>query len=63
MNNFLGTLACRFGLHSIRITNKWIPSIMAEIVTDFEQTHKCRRCEKVISHIHWQWDGKDMVDV
>lgn len=61
--NLIGRAACAIGLHSVVRREKWTPSIAAEIVTEFEQTHTCKRCAKVLGRVHWRWNGEEMVDV
>lgn len=56
-------ILCAIGLHSVGRMEKWTPGISAKVVTEFEQTLYCKRCEKVLMRTHWRWDGKDMVDV
>jgi|GEM_PF-3420417 len=65
MNLYLliGKAACSVGLHNVVRRDKWTPSIFATVVTEFEQTHRCVRCGKVLGHVHLRWDGVDMVDV
>ena len=58
-----GRALCTIGLHSAARRDKWTPCMFACVVTDFEQTHTCNRCKKVLSHTHLRWDGKEMVDV
>lgn len=55
--------ACAIGLHSVVRQDKWTPSMFSAVVTEFEQTHTCRRCQKVLHHAHLRWDGREMVDV
>ena len=59
----LNKLLCALGFHLIVRQDKWTPSIMANIVTEFEQKHTCSRCKKVVHHIHLHWNGKDMIKV
>lgn len=59
----IGRAACAIGLHSAVRRDKWTPSIAAEVVTEFEQTHTCRRCAKVLGHVRLRWNGEDMIDV
>jgi len=54
-------LLCALGIHSLERQDKWTPSIAAKIVTEFEQTHTCRRCGNVTQHVHLLWNGEDMV--
>ena len=61
--NLIGRAACAIGLHSAVRREKWTPSMFAEVVTEFERTHTCARCSKVLHHVHYRWDGKEMVDV
>ena len=56
-------LLCAIGFHKIFMKEKWIPNISDPIITDFIQIHSCQRCGKIISNIHWRWDGEQMVDV
>ena len=56
-------IACAIGLHSAVRREKWTRSIGAYVVTEFEQTHACKRCQQVLHHVHWRWDGKEVVDV
>lgn len=59
----LGNLLCRMGFHRLARHEKWTPSILAPIVTEFEQKLTCTRCGKVTHHVHFKWDGKEMVKV
>jgi hypothetical protein len=61
--NLINRIACLIGLHAGIRRDKWTPSIGAEIVTDFEQTHTCLHCRKVLHHLHLRWDGKEMINV
>lgn len=54
-------LLCFFGLHRWVFTSKFLPSIHAEIVTDFISHAECKHCKK-IEHNHLVWDGVDMID-
>ena len=55
-------ILCAIGLHASVQTDKWTPHIAAAIVTAFEQTHKCRRCGKVLGHVRFVWNGTRMVE-
>ncbi len=57
------SFACAIGFHSGMMADKWTPNIYAEVVTEFEQVHWCRRCGKIMARTHLQWDGQNMVDV
>lgn len=61
--NLIGRAACAIGMHSAVMRDKWTPSIAAPVVTEFEQTHTCKRCAKVLHHVHLRWNGEEMVDV
>lgn len=63
MTNLIGRAMCAVGLHSVISREKWTPSIPAKVVTEFERTHTCARCEKVTLHVHYRWNGEEMVDV
>lgn len=66
MNNvtsLIGRAACAIGIHAPVRREKWTPSISAEIVTEFEQTHFCRSCGKTLHHERLKWDGENMVPV
>jgi len=54
---------CNLGFHSIRIEDKWMPSINAQIVTKYDRTHTCVHCGKVTNRVTLVWNGKDMVKV
>ena len=58
-----GRALCAMGLHSAAIRDRWTPSMFACVVTDFEQTHTCVRCGKVLRHLQLRWNGEEMVDV
>lgn len=55
---------CAIGLHKPAVKHEWVPSILAEIVTEVKCTCYCQRCERVIGGFHWKWDEqkKEMVD-
>ena len=59
----IGKLMCKLGLHSTSYEDKWTPSITAKVVTDFEQTHTCRRCKKITAHTHIRWNGSEFREV
>lgn len=61
--SLIGRAACAIGLHAAVSCDKWTPSIAAKVVTEFEQTHTCKRCAKVLHRVHLRWNGEDMVDV
>lgn len=63
ITNLISRAACAIGLHAVVRRDKWTPSIFAEVVKEFEQTHTCKRCTKVLHHVHLRWDGKEMIDV
>ncbi len=52
----IGSIACALGLHSKVRRDKWNPGIAADIVLEFEQTHTCNRCAKVLHRFYWRWD-------
>ena len=56
-------LTCALGLHAPVRRDVWTPSMMAPIVREFEQTHTCSRCGKLLGRVHWRWDGAEMVEV
>lgn len=59
----ISRVMCALGIHDAKHTDKWTPSIEANIVTEFEQTHICRRCGKILHHTLLRWNGKEMIDV
>jgi hypothetical protein len=59
----LGKLLCKLGVHDTVFSCAYLPSIDADIVTDFIYHANCRRCGKIIERHHSRWDGKEMVDV
>ena len=61
--NLIGRIACAIGLHSMVRRDIWKPSIYARPVTEFEQTHICDRCGKMLHHIHIRWNGEEMINV
>ena len=56
-------LLCALGFHSITHREKVTRDIRGEIMTEYEHTHFCKRCGKVVLHIHLRWNGEDMIDV
>ena len=58
-------LLCRLGLHRKVYVDKWIPSMYAEVVTDYKSQVRCTRpgCGEVFMRSHLQWNGTDMVEV
>ena len=61
--SLIGRAACAIKLHSAAMVEKWTPNITAKVVTEFEQTHTCKRCAKVLHHVHLRWNGEEMVNV
>jgi hypothetical protein len=55
-------ILCAIGLHASVQTDKWTPHIAAEIVTEFEQTHKCRKCGKILGCVRFVWNGTNMIE-
>lgn len=58
----MSNLLCSMGIHDVSHSDKWTPSIDADIVTEYEYTAKCRRCGKLLDHSHLKWDGQEMVE-
>jgi hypothetical protein len=57
----MSKLLCFLGSHRWKFSATFLPSISAEIVTDYITYCQCERCGKVISHCHVVWDGENMV--
>ncbi len=55
-------ILCCLGLHKIRCTTEFLPSIRAKIVEEVITREECIRCKKVITREHLIWDGEDMID-
>lgn len=49
-------IACAIGLHKVVRRDKWTPSIFADVVKEFEQTHACAHCSKVLHHYRVIYD-------
>lgn len=61
--NLFRKLLCRLGFHKRVWSEKWTPSMGAQIVTEYEHKEFCFYCRKQLSHIHWKWNGEEMEDV
>ena len=57
----IGKILCRLGLHRTVFKATYLPSIDAEIITDFITQVKCLRCGKVIERTHSTWDGRKLI--
>lgn len=55
----IGILLCKIGIHDSSVIPTWIPSIKAEILTEYKFTAVCNRCNKVKILQHGIWNGKD----
>jgi len=56
-------LLCRIGCHFPKVVDhKFLPSMLAEIVTEFDFKTVCGSCGKVLHRRHKVWDGDDFVD-
>jgi hypothetical protein len=47
----LGKILCGLGLHSWRLSERWLPDFHAPIVTRVETRSVCDRCGKVDEYI------------
>ena len=49
-------ILCRLAGHKWRYESTFIPSIEAEIVTEYKHEGTCRRCHKHEVFVHERWD-------
>lgn len=52
-------LLCLLGLHRIAVRIKFIPSITAEVVTEYRVLTACVRCRHTAADERFVWDGED----
>ena len=50
------SLLCKIGLHKKKTETTYLPSIRAEVVTDFYITVFCSRCGKLLDSSHFIWN-------
>lgn len=58
-------ILCFIGIHRFYFKDKFIPSISAEIVTEYKSYLECNLCgfKKQKTHLKWDSEKSEMIDV
>ena len=61
-DDLIRRVRCRLGLHRRMAREVFLPSITAEVVTEFCFTVECKDCGRILHRFRQVWNGDDFVD-